>query len=87
MSIPTLSFVTQSPHQIESILNHQTVISSNGSTHGYQVYWKGLSKIDNTWITKDELRQFSPELLEEMEQQLPDFIREMQLPHTNVQCR
>lgn len=65
-------------------MNYQIVISSDGSTHRYVIPYKGLLENDNMWIIKVELKNLSPKLLEEMDQQC---VGEASPPCTNVLSR
>ena len=49
---------------IDFILDEQIVSTRDGGVHRFLVRWRGRPDSDCTWITRDELRQLDPDLLE-----------------------
>ncbi|MQL97388.1 hypothetical protein Taro_030085 [Colocasia esculenta] len=50
--------------QIDHILDEQVVTTQSGDCQRYLVRWKGRPSINDAWITRSELQQIDPDLLE-----------------------
>ena len=47
--------------KIEEVLDMKIVDTRRGRYNGYLIKWKGLLQEDNTWITKEEIRNLDRE--------------------------
>ncbi|PKA57505.1 hypothetical protein AXF42_Ash020749 [Apostasia shenzhenica] len=56
--------VVYKEEQIEQILDDQIISTRNRGYQRYLIRWKGLSSSEDSWITRDELQQLDPNLLE-----------------------
>ena len=64
--LPRLSLNLPYAHKesIDAILDEQIVSIRDGGVHRFLVRWQGRPDFDCTWITRDELHQQDPDLLE-----------------------
>ena len=65
--IPTplpLNFPYAHKESMDAILDEQIVSTRDGRVHHFLVRWQGQPDSDCTWITRDELLQLDPDLLE-----------------------
>lgn len=63
--VPPLSLVTSYREEIEVILEDQIVSTRRGGYQRYFIKWKGYPDIDSTYLTKNELQNIDPNLLEQ----------------------
>ena len=64
-TVPLPPNVPLGKRSIESILDDQVTTTRGGSYQRYRVRWSGRPESDDTWITRADLQQLAPDLLEE----------------------
>ena len=59
--------------QIEKILDDQVISTRNRGYQRYLVRWQGRPDSDNSWISREELQELDPDLLERYQSQLDPY--------------
>ena len=59
--------------RIERILDDQAVSTRNKGYQRYLVSWQGRPESEDSWITREDLQQIDPDLLEDYQSQLDPY--------------
>ena len=61
---PKVSILSQHKDNVEAILDDRLIMSATSITQYFIVKWHDCPAFDTTWITLEELCEFTPDLLD-----------------------
>ena len=59
--------------RVESILDDQVITTRNKGYQRYLVHWQGRPESEDSWITREDLQQIDPDLLENYHSQVNPY--------------